>query len=592
MSSERTSTIHIGIIGFGAKGLYALERLMAYIVAEHLHIPITVHLFNRGEQFGSGLAYDTGQPDYLLMNFPNGYINMWPEAGAPPPVPHPMSFTQWLSHKATGQPQDKIAHQYAARAQVGAYLQDGLTSLVDNLPENVHLRFQTAEVVGVNSTPGGLQLTVKQSGQVKRYPFMCQRLMLTTGHPLPARPEQPAVLRSIYPVEEKLTGITNQDSIAIKGLGLTFIDAVLALTEGRGGIFTSANNRRLHYEPSGGEPLKIFPFSRSGRMMIPRVSDYGSPKYPLKYFRKEVFAEQRQYDFEKEILPILLLEMKTAYYDCLCQQYDFPLKFDHSLPEQLSGFHKSWPKAPVFTPEELFSALPAPEPQLHRYTLQTLDLTIREAALGRQKSPLAAAVATWRAISPVFNEIYSFEGLTPVGQQLFDERYAGHLNRLAYGPPLINMQKIAALARKGIIDFSFVRSPQQKWERDGKLLRLYTADASLNAEVRYLIDARIPKYSLLERPFPLYQSLITQGLAQPFLQDSEEGSYCPGSIALAPSGNLLDAQGKENPRIAAYGTPTEGTVFDNDTLSRYRNDFASLWARTTVEFLKKRKLTS
>jgi hypothetical protein len=38
-----------------------------------------------------------------------------------------------------------------------------------------------------------------------------------------------------------------------------------------------------------------------------------------------------------------------------------------------------------------------------------------------------------------------------------------------------------------------------------------------------------------------------------------------------------------------YGTPTEGVTFDNDTLSRKRNNFASHWAQDIAALLLKKE---
>ena len=63
------------------------------------------------------------------------------------------------------------------------------------------------------------------------------------------------------------------------GLGSTFIDAALELTEGRGGAFARNAAGALVYSPSGQEPAKILPFSRTGLPMSPKSANlpYGRP---------------------------------------------------------------------------------------------------------------------------------------------------------------------------------------------------------------------------------------------------------------------------------------------------------------------------
>ena len=59
-------------------------------------------------------------------------------------------------------------------------------------------------------------------------------------------------------------------TVRCKGFALTFIDTMLALTEGRGGVFTLSATGYT-YTPSGTEPRRIAPFSRSARPMRAKV---------------------------------------------------------------------------------------------------------------------------------------------------------------------------------------------------------------------------------------------------------------------------------------------------------------------------------
>ena len=55
----------------------------------------------------------------------------------------------------------------------------------------------------------------------------------------------------------------------MRGFALTFIDAALALTEGRGGSFEPLDHPyRLRYVPGDGDAGVILPFTRTGRPML------------------------------------------------------------------------------------------------------------------------------------------------------------------------------------------------------------------------------------------------------------------------------------------------------------------------------------
>jgi len=55
---------------------------------------------------------------------------------------------------------------------------------------------------------------------------------------------------------------------------------------------------------------------------------------------------------------------------------------------------------------------------------------------------------------------------------------------------------------------------------------------------------------------------------------------------LTREANPIDKAGNVIKNMTVYGTPTEGVTFDNDTLSRSRNDFSSIWAKQAVKSLK------
>ena len=64
----QTETFHIGIVGFGPKGLYSFERLLAYLNHFKVETQVHIHLFNESSSFGAGWVYHKDQPEYFLMN--------------------------------------------------------------------------------------------------------------------------------------------------------------------------------------------------------------------------------------------------------------------------------------------------------------------------------------------------------------------------------------------------------------------------------------------------------------------------------------------------------------------------------------------
>lgn len=92
-----------------------------------------------------------------------------------------------------------------------------------------------------------------------------------------------------------------------EGFGLTCIDAILALTEGRGGQFEAVDSGKLTYTSSGKEPDRIFPFSRTGLPMVPRTGK-ADDKTPLYFLREDAlasFKKAKSVSFKQTPLPLI-----------------------------------------------------------------------------------------------------------------------------------------------------------------------------------------------------------------------------------------------------------------------------------------------
>lgn len=606
----------IAIIGGGPKGTYGFERLAAQLKAHPIAGPVEIHVFNRTEHFGAGDVYRPDQPDFLLINFSIGNINMWLQESDDEPravVPNPRPLTAWLRHKH--QPPLEVSDlDYASRAQVGRYLMDGFRSIITHLPANVTSKQIVGEVVDVRPVRANYRIRVRNNkGDEYEMAEQYHKVLLATGHPRPPRVAEHARLRDfcqqnrafsyvpfIYPVDQKLRAISAGANVAVKGLGLTFVDAVLALTEGRGGTFSRDDStQRLIYHPSGSEPKRIYPFSRSGLPMLPRGPRFGPSSTKLCVFTEAVVDKlissdpNEKIDFEQELWPLLRLEMTIAYYRVLFQQHDETLTVDDLsdcgtyISAQIEQFHRKYPAAERFTPEHFLDPLGQMQDdqpyEHHQFIVDYLRRAIDEAKRGETNSPWMAVVAVWREATPLFGCIYEFGGLWPDAQRLFAEQYSSSLSRITFGPPIVSMEKILAVAEAGILNFELSRAAEIRVDDQKRIFTLQSSHVDSAQTVQAVIDARIPKVSLMNESARLYRNLVRRGLVVPFENRAADSDvvYRPGCIALNEDGYVIDKLGRKNRAIAATGTPTEGITFDNDSLSRLRNNFVSQWAKQT-----------
>lgn len=588
MSQEKT---RIGIVGLGPKGLYGLERLLANLQQAEIPIPVEIHLFNKSDSFGAGDIYNPSQPSFLKMNYVNGYINMWPETLPKPSVPDPKSYVEWLDDHREEFP-NASETTFSSRATVGRYLSDGFEALIDNCPAQVSIIKHVGEVEKVLNERDAFSVIYESLHKSESIEIQnLSQLLVATGHPC-VNDDSLTQLENhidfIYPVEKKLKSILPGSKIAMKGMGLTFIDAALALTEGRGGTFLNEKNGKIKYVKSGLEPEKMYPFSNSGMPIIPRGNTFGKTSIVPFYFTREsvhkLSQNQGKLDFEQDLLPLIIQDFKVVYYSRLFANHglEFLLSPNFSKVEiEIEKFHKQYPDQPKFDFHEFLEGSISEE-NLNQNTLEWIQMSIQEAELGIENSAFAAVEDTWRHLSDTFNDLYCFGGLNPSSQEKFLKAYSGCLNRITYGPPIENMKKIEALAKADLIDFSFSQNPEVLTS-DNEIQLKSSHD---NIQVDFLVDARIPRVNLNHCAGPLYQSMLDQDLIVPFTNKLDgHPDFSPGCLAINRKGQAIDSTGKTNERITFTGTPTEGMTYDNDSLSRKRNDFVSIWAKTLVQKL-------
>jgi len=580
------NAVHIGIIGMGPKGLYGFERLLANLHAiecETIHI----HLFNISKLFGSGWIYDPSQPDFLKMNYPNKFISLKPHNN-PPEICPIKSFSEWQADKNQTAIEDENFN-IAARAEVGKYLFHYFKKLCFCSSNNLKIHKHVTEVKSIVKFED-LYLLQTLDPHFKSPHF--SSLLITTGHSpsitskINSGKDKKDTIPFIYPVNSKLKSIKPNSVVACKGLGLTAIDAILALTEGRGGTFYTDNKGKMSFHTSGKEPLKIYPFSISGNPIIPRnySQTVSQQSFYFKKFVENNTSSSKLLDFETDLLPIIKQDMIGEYYFQTFKKYGESLNLKQrftNVASHIANFHLKHPTVQEFKPSDLLY----PD-----FDSNFLNLQLQVYWKGwlneiqTSNNSLVAAATVWKNISDDFNILYSNNRLTSSSKATFLNHYFSLFNRISYGPPMSNIKKMLAIAEQGILDFSFAKNPQI--EESGKISKLTRNEKSEIFHV--MIDARIPRgYNKND------SVLFTKNQAKSiftFNRTTSKYNYA-NTLICNSNGNPIDTYGNTDINITLYGTPTEGFLFDNDSLSRKRNDTASLWANNVAELIQQNKQT-
>ena len=409
--------LEVAIVGFGPKGTYALERLL-----EHAHRtdrpivaaspkPIRVTAYESGTP-GCGPNYSPSQPPFLRMNFAASQLDAWPHDTTFVPGRERLNFVDWRARYSTPGGDD----DFPPRAQVGRYLEWFLAKVLAYRSQRVGVKLVSERVRRVERVADGWLLA---SGASRWERF--DEVIFCTGHRWSAPAPLPVTGRTVpclaaFPVDALMHDrpLAPGTVVAIRGFALSFIDATLALTEGRGGAFTPAPLAKLRYVPSGREPSVIIPFSRSGLPM--------SAKQPPDRFRDSDAVEQA---------------MASARVRILALPADFSVEADlmplvGQLGDEIarsSGAHMPAPTADVRVMIERSIAI--------AYGWAPPD---REACLGE----------AWRLAYPAVVERLGHGGLSD-SEYPSCRRIATSMERIAFGPPPVNAAKLVALSDAGIL---------------------------------------------------------------------------------------------------------------------------------------------
>ena len=582
----------VAIIGLGPKGLYCLERLVAEYKARPLDEPLHVHLFERTARFGASPVYEPTQPAHILVNVSVGEIDLWNVDDPPPAAGRGPDFLTWYQ-EAVHPDTPLTGDEYLPRAVVGRYLIDGFQRILEHLPPGLTVTKHAEEVTDVRRVADSYRLLIGGDH------VEAEKILLATGHSrlMPGDTESrfarfaadcPSVtfIPFAYPVVEAMSPIAPGARVAMLGIGLTFIDAVLELTEGRGGRFVR-DGAALRYEKSGREPAVIYPFSRTGLPMTPKAADLPPDPRRLVFITPETLRQQGKLDLERDVMPFFELEMARHYYRVVMTAEEREqLDACGGDAEAVRGVIDDW-----------LAAHPEHEPFDHRRVIDPIGVRtfadaqdfnafvgtymaeeIERARKGEGGCGVKAAISIWYDVRAAIGAVLPHGGLEAQSHRRLVDEYFPLFKRVAFGPPIINIEKLLALLEAGILDFCVSRNPrvvtedcfELQCERNGTVAR---------AEV--LVDARFPHVDVERDATPLYRNLARRGMIRAFRNDD----YSPGAIDMAPGSRfVIDREGKANEDIAVIGIPTESNLVGNLTIGR--DEYAGRWAAQVIEQLR------
>ena len=497
------ASARIAIVGFGPRGLGALERLIAH-QGTPASTPIEVTIFEPHPTPGAGSAYDPHQPPFLLMNFPVAKIDLNWKAEGPPSCFESGPFSEWA-----GVDPARAERWYPPRALVGRYLSAAAAELIDSCPFPVELLPES--VLGMEPESRGW--LVRSDSRKSRF----DEVLLAVGH----APRRSTATRTSDLAEAG-------SRVGIRGFGLTAIDLILQLTEGRGGQFESGEGEALRYSRTGSEPSMIVPSSRHGRPMVVK------PELARSRAQEEILLTAIEGSRDQ----VLQLPFGSGINQLGTVIASLCAELLSSKGAQAEA--ENWIQA-------AFNGRLEPISDPAGAIARSLRI-----ASGKTDPDLSWALGlAWRSIYPAIVERFSHGSLLEADYVPF-RSLAAELERLAFGPPPVNGEKLLALVEAGILDLS----------------RLAEAGSGRTDTE---LDAVTEPPGLLLHQMPL-ADLVAEGAIR--VPAGARG------IEVTRAARCVGADGETTQGLAACGRLTEDWVIGNDTLDRSLHPEIDRWAAT------------
>lgn len=583
----------MAIVGLGVRGLCALERLISHAAAVGPEVELRVHLVDARP--AQPPQYDVHQPDYLLLNHVSAGVSMFPAARsvAHAPAMTGPSLFDWVQERGLRVADDGFTVGSAGRPVTpadnlprrvfGEYLQWFYRHLRDNAPANVRLVDHLSNAVDLKQDDDRLIMCLVGGEQID-----ADYVFVTVGQ----RPQQvqrardgssDRLIGTPYPLPDQLAAVAPTETVAIAGLGLTAADAIFALTVGRGGRFDQTVTPE-RYVASGREP-RIVLYSRSGRPYRARATPSSCVSYEPVVFSRVAIDRLRagtpRLDFDRDVLPLLLLELRVAYRRATVRQGDGPEAADAFLREARAAAAADGRLTTCVDlpgPAEFDAAaayhgtVGADDPAARadgdayqRSVESFLAADIAHAARGFTASPFKAATEICREFRDVIRYAVEFGGLSDDSLDRFFGYHVEAINRLVIGPEKERAANLLTLLRSGVVSMALGPEPEVSWEHERRTWKLASTALSTprTVDADWLYRGYTDRLRSVEDDRTIVGALARRGISRRFRPDSRVVL----SADVDRHGHPVGDDGTATPRIWIFGLLCEGATFYNGYLT-------------------------
>lgn len=607
--SAGTRPAVLAVVGAGPRATGLLERIAANLPelwpgAAGLH----VHLVDPHPP-GPGRIWRHDQSPLLRMNSMAQDVTMFTDESSTlegPIRPGP-SLAEWAAQfsgraprqEPYAEPADPVTlaelrglsgSGFPTRRAQSAYLDWVFRRVLSELPPWVRVEWHATTATSVTGPPDGPQQVHLAD---RSLPVTADLVVLAQGHLDAAPPDEHDAhadfarrhglfhLPPAYTADADLSALRPGQHVLVRGFGLAFVDLMSLLTEGRGGVFREDCGGELVYRPSGREPV-LHVGSRRG------VPYHSKTHYPLqgprpplpRYFGPAQVAELAvagPLDLRRDVLPLMAKEIGFGHYHELFLAH--PERTALPWPEFEAAYDRLGPGDGTGLAELVATAVPDPADRLDLERLdrpleglsfatpeafqEHLRRHVRDDVARRADPEHSADLGAFLALLSVYGNLARLAAagvLTArsVARDL-DGWWQGFFSFLASGPPGFRLRQLLALSRAGVVRFAGADLRVGTDEETGTFTGVSPTVPGHTVHATALVEARLPRPSLLRTTDPLLRDLRLRGaVAEEVLSDATD-THRSGLLTVAhPDGALVDPRlgGRPHPRRVALGAPT------------------------------------
>jgi uncharacterized NAD(P)/FAD-binding protein YdhS len=578
----------VAIVGLGPKGFGCLERLAIEVARSARVVELDVTVYDPSPHPGAGPIYDPAQPADLLLNFAARHVDVWSPDNDLVAAARRPDLVTWLERQ---HPAWASADAYVPRRFLGDYLREAYATLLAALPPTLRVTHVPAVVEDLSPAGPGWRVHTAGAGAADPAGTVVDEVMVTAGHgtwtadhgadawaaTLPAS-DATRVVRTVLPVAHRLgaAAVPAAATVGMRGFALTFIDATLALTAGRGGRFLGLDGPQPRYVGSEQDVGRILPWSRSGLPLHakpgPELTRRAAAAAPIWADVSAAIRTARRTTLDEVCARLgegasralrLLRPAATATADA-------------EVHATMTALRSPPPARAAVEPPTRARSTSAAGPAVAAATMQTMCRSVAVAQSRRAPDARFAVAEAWRQVYPALVERIGHGGL-PAAEVPSFRHLARGMERLAFGPPAENLARIGALLHAGVVDLRLVRAARVVTV-DGRFALAPAeggdpADAVPPVPLDVLVNAVIPPPGV-HHDTPLLWRLQGRGAVR-------TGAGGTG-LEVDPSAACIGVDGAATPGLSAIGRATEGWVLGNDTLSRRLHPETRGWAHRIV----------